>query len=34
MEPMNLWTWLPALFVLGVATMAALLAFVVACEKV
>jgi hypothetical protein len=31
---MNLWTWLPALLILGAATMAALFAFVVACEKV
>ncbi len=31
---MNLWIWLPALFVLGTVTMAALFAFVFACEKV
>ncbi len=34
MEPMNLATWLPALFLLGLMTMALLFAFVVGCEKV
>jgi hypothetical protein len=31
---MNLAIWLPALFVVGVATMGLLLAFVAACERV
>ena len=31
---MNLVIWLPLLFVLGTATMAALFAFVAGCEKV
>lgn len=31
---MSLWIWLPALFVLGVATMALMLAFLLGCEKV
>ncbi len=31
---MNLMTWLPAMFVLGMATFALLLAFVPACEKI
>jgi hypothetical protein len=31
---MNLWLWLPLLFLLGLATMAALFAFVLASEKV
>ena len=34
MNAMNLWVWLPALFVIGAATMAALFAFVLGCEKV
>jgi hypothetical protein len=34
MEPMNLETWLPALFLLGIVTLALLFAFVVGCEKV
>ena len=33
-SPMDLWVWLPLLFVLGIATMAALFAFVLACAKV
>ncbi len=31
---MDLWLWLPGMFVLGVVTLAALFAFVIACEKV
>jgi hypothetical protein len=31
---MDLWTWLPALFLLGTATLAMMFAFVVGCEKV
>jgi hypothetical protein len=31
---MNLWIWLPALFILGAVTMAAMFAFVIGCEKV
>jgi hypothetical protein len=34
MTAMNLWVWLPMMFLLGVATMAALFAFVRGCEKV
>jgi hypothetical protein len=34
MEPMNLATWLPALFALGVALLGLMFAFVFACEKV
>ena len=34
MHAMNLWLWLPALFALGVATMAILFAFVNGCDKV
>jgi hypothetical protein len=34
MEPFNLAIWLPAMFLLGVATMSLLFAFVVGCEKV
>lgn len=34
MNAMNLWIWLPALFVIGAATMAVLFAFVLGCEKV
>jgi hypothetical protein len=34
MNAMNLWIWLPVLFLLGAATMAALFAFVLGCEKV
>jgi hypothetical protein len=34
MEPFNLALWLPALFLLGVVTMALLFAFVIGCEKV
>jgi hypothetical protein len=34
MEPFNLAVWLPALILLGLATMALLFAFVVGCEKV
>ncbi len=34
MEPFNLAVWLPALFLLGVGTMALRFAFVVGCEKV
>jgi hypothetical protein len=34
MDAVNLWVWLPALFVLGAATIAALCAFVLGCEKV
>jgi len=31
---MNLFVWLPALFVLGLATLGLMVAFVAACEKV
>ena len=31
---MDLTTWLPALFILGLMTMGLLLAFVIACERV
>jgi len=31
---MNLWVWLPAMFFLGLASMAIFCAFVDACEKV
>jgi hypothetical protein len=31
---MNLWVWLPALFVVGAVAMATLFAFVLGCEKV
>jgi hypothetical protein len=31
---MNLIVWLPALFVLGLVTLALLFAFVIGCEKV
>ncbi len=31
---MNLWIWLPAMFLLGLVTLAAMFAFVIACEKV
>jgi hypothetical protein len=34
MEPFNLAIWLPGMFLLGVATMALLFAFVVGCDKV
>jgi hypothetical protein len=34
MQPFDLATWLPGLFLLGLATMALLFAFVVGCEKV
>jgi hypothetical protein len=34
MEPFDLALWLPALFLLGVVTMALLFAFVIGCEKV
>ena len=34
MDDMTLFAWLVVLFVLGAATMAALFAFVLACEKV
>ncbi len=34
MEPMNLATWLPGLALLGLALLALMFAFVVACEKV
>jgi hypothetical protein len=34
MEPFNLTLWLPALFVLGLAAMSLLFAFVVACNRV
>lgn len=34
MEPFNLAIWLPAVFLLGVVTMALLFAFVRGCEKV
>ena len=31
---MNLYTWLPGLFVLGLASMAVCLAFVYGCERI
>jgi hypothetical protein len=31
---MNLYVWLPAMFVLGLVTMGLMFAFVAACEKV
>ena len=31
---MNLYVWLPALFILGLATLGLMVAFVAACEKV
>jgi hypothetical protein len=31
---MNLYVWLPALFLLGLATLGLMVAFVAACEKV
>ena len=31
---MNLWIWLPLLFLLGAAAMGALFVFLAACEKV
>jgi hypothetical protein len=34
MEPFNLALWLPALFLLGLATIGVLFAFVLGCEKV
>jgi hypothetical protein len=34
MEPFNLAIWLPALFLLGVVTMALLFAFILGCDKV
>jgi hypothetical protein len=34
MEPFNLAIWLPALFLVGFATMALLFAFVIGCEQV
>jgi hypothetical protein len=34
MEPFNLVTWLPGLFLLGLLTMGLMFAFVVACDKV
>jgi hypothetical protein len=34
MESFNLAVWLPALFLLGLATMALLFAFILGCEKV
>jgi hypothetical protein len=33
-EPTNLATWLPALFLLGLALLGLMFAFVIACEKV
>jgi len=33
-QSVNLLLWLPALFLLGLATMALLFAFVIGCEKV
>jgi hypothetical protein len=33
-DPLNLTLWLPALFLLGLAVFAVLLAFVAGCEKV
>jgi hypothetical protein len=34
MQPLDLPVWLPAMFVLGLAVMGLMFAFVVACEKV
>jgi hypothetical protein len=34
MTAMNLWIWLPVLFLLGAAAMAALFGFLLGCEKV
>jgi hypothetical protein len=34
MEPQNLAVWLPALFVLGLATMFVCFAFLAGCERV
>ena len=34
MEPFNLSVWLPALFLLGMATMGLMFAFVLACDKI
>jgi len=34
MQAMNLMTWLPALFLLGLLTIGLLFAFVAACERV
>jgi hypothetical protein len=34
MEPFTLAIWLPALFLLGLATMALLFAFIIGCEQV
>jgi hypothetical protein len=31
---MDLWIWLPAMFLLGLATMALMFAFLIGCEKV
>jgi hypothetical protein len=33
-EPFNLAIWLPALFILGLAVMGLMFAFVAACDKV
>ena len=33
-DPMNLIIWLPALFLLGLVTMALLFSFLIGCEKV
>jgi hypothetical protein len=34
MQPLDLTVWLPAMFVLGLAVMGLMFAFVIACEKV
>jgi hypothetical protein len=34
MEPFYLAIWLPAMFLLGIVTMALLFAFIVGCDKV
>jgi hypothetical protein len=34
MQPFDLATWLPGLFLLGLLTMGLMFAFVVACDKV
>jgi hypothetical protein len=34
LEPFNLAVWLPGLFLLGLATMGLLFAFVAACDRV
>lgn len=34
MEPFDLSVWLPAMFLLGLATMGLMFAFVAACDKV